>query len=123
MKQLFALANAYIGSRDWKMLTLVKFCLASLGLLLGLNVPARHRKAVFWGALQCFCPPGSLSWQILGVSPGNIGWPTAKTAEFPWAGRHRFDREKAAASAIQSRSSASISSSEPIITWWVHRFG
>ena len=54
MKQLFALANAYIGSRDWKMLALVKFCLASLGLLLGLNVPARHRKTVFWGALAVF---------------------------------------------------------------------
>ena len=54
MKQLFALANAYIGSRDWKVLALVKFCLASLGLLLGLNVPARHRKTMFWGALAVF---------------------------------------------------------------------
>ena len=54
MKTLLALADSYIVSRDWKMLVLAKFCLASLGLLLGLNVPARHRKTVFWGALAVF---------------------------------------------------------------------
>lgn len=54
MKQLLDLANAYIHARNWKMLALVKFCLASLGLILGLSVPARHRKTVFWGALAVF---------------------------------------------------------------------
>ena len=44
MKKLFACANAYLASRDWKMVAVLKFCLLSLGLLLGLCVPARHKK-------------------------------------------------------------------------------
>ena len=44
MKKLFACANAYLASRDWKMVAELKFCLLDLGLLLGLCVPARHKK-------------------------------------------------------------------------------
>ena len=44
MKKLFACANAYLASRDWKMVAVLKFCLLDLGLLLGLCVPARHKK-------------------------------------------------------------------------------
>ena len=44
MKKLFACANAYLASRDWKMVAVLKFCLLALGLLLGLCVPARHKK-------------------------------------------------------------------------------
>ena len=48
MKKLFACADAYLASRDWKMVAVLKFCLLALGLLLGLLlglcVPARHKK-------------------------------------------------------------------------------
>ena len=44
MKKLFACANAYQATRDWKMVAVLKFCLLALGLLLGLCVPARHKK-------------------------------------------------------------------------------
>ena len=44
MKKLFACADAYLASRDWKMLAVLKFCLLAQGLLLGLCVPARHKK-------------------------------------------------------------------------------
>ena len=44
MKKLFACADAYLASRDWKMVAALKLCLLSLGLLLGLCVPARHKK-------------------------------------------------------------------------------
>lgn len=54
MKTLLALADSYIVSRDWKMLALVKFCLASVGLLLGLEMPARHRKTAAWAGLFVF---------------------------------------------------------------------
>lgn len=44
MKKLIACANAYLASRDWKMVAVLKLCLMALGLLLGLCVPARHKK-------------------------------------------------------------------------------
>ena len=44
MKKLFACADVYLASRDWKMLAVLKFCLLALGLLLGLCVPAKHKK-------------------------------------------------------------------------------
>ena len=52
MKKLFACANASLASRDWKMVAVLKFCLLALGLLLGLCVPARHKKkAAFAGGI------------------------------------------------------------------------
>ena len=53
-ENLLALANAYIGSRDWKMLALVKFCLCSMGMLLGLAVPKKGRKWAALGAAVLF---------------------------------------------------------------------
>ena len=44
IKKLFACVDAYLASRDWKMVAVLKFCLLALGLLLGLCVPARHKK-------------------------------------------------------------------------------
>ena len=44
MKKIIACADAYLASRDWKMVAVLKFCLMALGLLLGLCVPARHKK-------------------------------------------------------------------------------
>lgn len=44
MKKLIACANAYLASRDWKMVAVLKFCLLALGLLLGLCVPKKHKK-------------------------------------------------------------------------------
>lgn len=46
MKQLFRCADHYIQSRDWKMLTGLKFCLCSIGILLGVLVPVKHKKIV-----------------------------------------------------------------------------
>ena len=45
MKQLFDCADHYLHAKDWKMLALVKFCLCSVGILLGLSVPGKHKKA------------------------------------------------------------------------------
>ena len=45
MKRFFDCADSYVQSRDWKMLALVKFCLCSIGVLLGLSVPEKHKKA------------------------------------------------------------------------------
>lgn len=45
MKRLFECADHYIQSRDWKMLSGLKFCLCAIGVLLGLMVPGKHKKA------------------------------------------------------------------------------
>ena len=54
MKQLFRCADHYIQSRDWKMLTGLKFCLCSIGILLGVLVPVKHKKTVAAGAFGVF---------------------------------------------------------------------
>ena len=43
MKKLFDSADIYLRQADWKDLALIKFCLASIGLLAGLQIPKKHR--------------------------------------------------------------------------------
>ena len=45
MKRIFDCADSYVQSRDWKMVAALKFCLCSIGALLGLAVPVKHKKA------------------------------------------------------------------------------
>jgi hypothetical protein len=54
MKHLFACADRYIQSRDWKMLAGLKFCLCAIGVLLGLSVPEKHKKTTGGFALGVF---------------------------------------------------------------------
>jgi len=54
MKRLFDCADRYVQSRDWKMVALVKFCLCSIGVLLGLSVPGKHKKTAGGFALGMF---------------------------------------------------------------------
>ena len=44
MKKLFTYADAYIQECTWKDLALLKFCLAAIGLLIGLEVPEVKKK-------------------------------------------------------------------------------
>ena len=45
MKKLFALANDYLRQWSWQMAALLKLCLLSLGLLIGLQLPRRQKNA------------------------------------------------------------------------------
>lgn len=54
MKRLFDCADRYIQSRDWRMLSGLKFCLCSIGILLGTMVPEKHKKTAAAGALGVF---------------------------------------------------------------------
>ena len=54
MKKLFAAANRYIQTSDWKLIAVLKFCLISLGLMAGMQIRPEHRKPVFLGALSTF---------------------------------------------------------------------
>jgi len=54
MKKFFDSADLYLKQSDWKDLALIKFCLASIGLLMGLQVPKKYRKPVSIGTLIVF---------------------------------------------------------------------
>ena len=54
MKKPFDFADIYLKQADWKDFVLIKFCLASIGLLVGLQIPKKHRKPVAIGALIVF---------------------------------------------------------------------
>lgn len=54
MKKLFAAADRYIQHSNWKTIAALKFCLLALGVLAGMAVPARHKKAVAAVALPVF---------------------------------------------------------------------
>lgn len=46
MKQVLELADNYIKSCSWKELALIKFCMCSVGMLIGMSVCKKHKKAV-----------------------------------------------------------------------------
>ena len=54
MKKLFDAADRYIASCDWKIIAVLKFCLISLGMMLGMAVDRRYRKPVLLGAAAVF---------------------------------------------------------------------
>ena len=54
MKKLFDAANRYIESCDWKIIAVLKFCLISLGMIIGMQIRPAYKKPVFLGALGVF---------------------------------------------------------------------
>lgn len=48
MKKLFEYADQYIQQSDWKDLAMIKFCLAAMGVLIGVSLPKKHRKTALW---------------------------------------------------------------------------
>lgn len=54
MKKLFEAANRFIKSSDWKIFAVLKFCLISLGMMIGMVIGQEHKKSVFFGALAVF---------------------------------------------------------------------
>ena len=54
MKRIFDCADHYVQSRDWRMVAGLKFCLCSIGTLLGFIIPGKHKKAAGCFALGAF---------------------------------------------------------------------
>lgn len=54
MKSLFEGANEYVKESDWKDLSLIKFCLCAIGIMIGINVPREKKKTVLIGASVIF---------------------------------------------------------------------
>ena len=44
MNQLFQCADRYLKVCTWKDMALLKFCLAAMGVLIGLQIPRRRKK-------------------------------------------------------------------------------
>ena len=45
MKKLFAAANHYVESSDWKIIAVLKFCLISLGMMIGMQIKPKYKKS------------------------------------------------------------------------------
>ena len=54
MKKLFEAANRYIETSDWKIFAVLKFCLISLGMIVGIMIKPEHKKKVLIGAAVLF---------------------------------------------------------------------
>ena len=54
MKKLFDAANRYIETSDWKLIAVLKFCLISLGMMIGMAINRKNKKPVFFAALGVF---------------------------------------------------------------------
>ena len=54
MKKLFCYAEKYIAKSDWKDFAMLKFCLFSMGILAGMQIPKRNRKQAGWIAAVVF---------------------------------------------------------------------
>ena len=54
MKKLFRVADRYIQSSDWKVIAVLKFCLISLGMIVGMLIKPEHKKVVMVSALAVF---------------------------------------------------------------------
>ncbi len=54
MNRLLEAANRYIQTSDWKIIAVLKFCLISLGMIVGLFVRKEHRGRVLAGAVFVF---------------------------------------------------------------------
>ncbi len=44
MKSLFDYGNEYLKQSDWKDLAMIKFCLCSMGIVIGCSLPEKYRK-------------------------------------------------------------------------------
>ena len=54
MSRLFEAANRYVETSDWKIIAVLKFCLISLGMMIGMQIKPVCKKPVFLGALGVF---------------------------------------------------------------------
>ena len=52
--KLFEAANHYVETSDWKIIAVLKFCLISLGVMVGMMIRPEHKRPVFFGVLGVF---------------------------------------------------------------------
>ena len=62
MKRLMDAVDRYLRDCTWKDISILKFCLIALGVLLGIAVPARKKKASAWAASSSLPSWPGFSW-------------------------------------------------------------
>ena len=54
MKKLFEAADRYVQTADWKLIAVLKFCLISLGMIIGMLIKPEHKKVAAISAIAVF---------------------------------------------------------------------
>ncbi|MEG0780731.1 MAG: permease of phosphate ABC transporter [Oscillospiraceae bacterium] len=54
MKKLYALIDRCMDHCSWKDLGLIKVCMLALGILLGIALPKKAKRPMFWVAVVAF---------------------------------------------------------------------
>lgn len=54
MKCLFSCADKYLQKSSWKDLALIKICLFAIGIMAGIRIPEKNKRAVGWVAYFAF---------------------------------------------------------------------
>ena len=68
MKKLFYYGDLFMSKSDWRDMALVKFCLFSMGLLVGTQIPSKKHKPVMVGAFLVFvCTYVPLMAKLFGI--------------------------------------------------------
>lgn len=68
MKKLFYYGNLFLSKSDWRDMALVKFCLFSMGLLVGTQIPKKKHKLVMFGSFFVFmCTYIPLMSKLFGI--------------------------------------------------------
>lgn len=54
MKKLFCYADKYVEQSSWKDFALVKLCLFAMGIMAGIRIPDKNKRAAGWIAYFVF---------------------------------------------------------------------
>lgn len=54
MKKLFCYADKYVEQSSWKDFALVKLCLFAIGIMAGIRIPDKNKRAAGWIAYFVF---------------------------------------------------------------------
>lgn len=54
MKKLFCYADKYVEQSSWKDFALVKLCLFAMGIMVGIRIPDKNKRAAGWIAYFVF---------------------------------------------------------------------
>ncbi len=54
MRAFFELGDRYAAKSNWKDFALTKFCVCAIGVMIGVSIPARHKKVAVPAAAGVF---------------------------------------------------------------------
>lgn len=86
MSRLFEAANRYIATSDWKIIAVLKFCLISLGMMIGMQIKPAHKSRSSSARWAFSAPPMFPLWSSsIGYLPIKKHKRTKAVVGFPGA--------------------------------------